>query len=61
MPKLMVIYDPTDTLGIGIGVDAEYKRLSGLREAALSIKGNMEDRDIYTLARKLAELLLEQL
>ena len=59
MPKLMVIYDPTDKLGIRI--DAEYKRLSGIKEAALSIKGNMEDRDIYTLARKLAELLLEQL
>ena len=59
MPKLMVIYDPTDKLGIGM--DAEYKRLSGIREAALSIKGNLEDRDIYTLARKLAELLLEQL
>ena len=59
MPKLMVIYDPTDNLGIGM--DAEYKRLSGIREAALSIKGNLEDRDIYTLARKLAELLLEQL
>jgi len=41
-------------------MDAEYKRLSGIKEAALSIKGNLEDRDIYTLARKLAELLLEQ-
>lgn len=59
MPRLMVIYDPTDRLTVGM--DAEYTRLSGIREASLSIRGSMEDRNIYTLARKLAELLLEQL
>ena len=57
MPKLTVIYDPMDRLG---PFPTEY-RDEGIMEAALSIKGNMEDRDIYTLARKLAELLLEQL
>lgn len=54
----MVIYDPRDRVA---GLSPEYRREEGIREATLSIKGNMDDRDIYTLARKLAELLLEQL
>ena len=58
MPNLIVIYDPKDRVS---GVPVEYRRSEGVREASLSIKDNMEDRDIYTLARKLAELLLEQL
>lgn len=60
MPKLIVIYDPTDRLSVG-GHDPGYLREAAIREASLSIKGNMDGRDIYTLARKLAELLLEQL
>ena len=54
----MVIFDPMDRLG---PFPTEYRRDEGIMEATLSIKDNMEDRDIYTLARKLAELLLEQL
>jgi len=58
MPKLIVVYDPRDIVN---GVPTEIKREKGIKEATLSIPEDLEGNDIYALARKLSELLLEQL
>lgn len=57
MPKLMMIYDPRDIIS---GLPVELRREKGILEATLSIPEDLEGNDIYALARKLAELLLEQ-
>lgn len=58
MPKLMVIYDPMDVVS---GLPPELRRDKDIKEATLSIPDGLEGNDIYSLARKLSELLLEQL
>lgn len=58
MPILMVVFDPNDKV---VGLDAEVRRKYEIKEATLSVPEGLENRDIYALARKLAELLLEQL
>jgi hypothetical protein len=58
VPKLMVIYDPTDRLS---GLPAEERKRWSVQEATLSLPEGLEGKDIYALARKLAELLLEQI
>jgi len=55
----MVIYDPRDRVA-GLSRRSIGAR-KGLGRRHYRSMGNMDDRDIYTLARKLAELLLEQL
>jgi hypothetical protein len=57
MPALHVIYDPTDRLQ----VHHETKDGCKLKVAALSVPANLDDVDIYNLAKRLAELLLEQI
>ena len=57
MPKLMVIFDPNDRID---SKSDELKRF-GIKEARLSIPEGLDGKDIYQIARKLAELLLEQL
>lgn len=59
MPKIIIVYDPT---GIMVPVDMkwvpEHRRP---RHAVLDLADDMKGRDIYEIARKLAEMLLEQL
>jgi hypothetical protein len=57
MPKLHVIYDPQDKV-VTIP-EAEYK--FGFKTAQLSVPADLKSVDIYNLARRLAELLVEQL
>jgi hypothetical protein len=57
MPKLMVVFDPNDRID---SKSDELKRF-GIKEASLSIPEGLDGKDIYQIARKLAELLLEQL
>lgn len=56
MSSLHILYDPTDRLEI----EPELVRL-GVKVARLPIPDDLEGRDIYEVARKLAELLLEQI
>lgn len=58
MPKLMVIYDPRDVIS---GLPLELRREKGIKEATLSVSEDLKGSDIYALARKLSEMLLEQL
>ena len=58
MPKLIVIYDPIDRIQ---GPNTDWARDMGIKDASLSLPEGLENKDIYSLARKLAELLLEQL
>ncbi len=57
MPKLHIIYDPTDKLE----VKHEPIEMLGLKVAVLSVADDLEELDIYNLASKLAGMLLEQL
>ncbi len=57
MSQLYIIYDPTNTLIL----TSDIVKALGLKEAMLSIPNDLENNDIYTIAKKLAELLLEQL
>jgi hypothetical protein len=56
MPKLHVVYDPNDK----IAMDPAAAELFGHKVAVLDIPKDLESVDIYNLARRLAELLLEQ-
>ena len=58
MPKLMIIFDPLDRVS---GFRPEDRERIGVKEATLSIPDDLDGNDIYAIARKLAELLLEQL
>jgi len=57
MARLLIVYDPDERITL---CQPEYKR-GRLKEVVLDISDDIESADIYTLARKLAELLLEQL
>ncbi len=57
MPKIHVIYDPTDKLE----VRHEPIEMLKLKVAVLSVNEDLENVDIYNLASKLAGMLLEQL
>ncbi len=57
MPKLHVIYDPQDK----VVTMPEAEQRFGFKVAVLSVPDNLDDIDIYHLAKRLAELLLEQL
>lgn len=58
MAKLLIIYDPNDRIR---APDEQEKHHLGLKEAILAVPDDLEGTDIYAIARKLAELLLEQL
>jgi hypothetical protein len=57
MAKLVILYDEENRLHF----NSEQLTHLNIKEASLSISDNLENEDIYTLARKLAEMLLEQL
>lgn len=57
MPKLHVVYDPKDS----IAMDPHAMQVYGHKVAVLSVPEDLESIDIYHLAKRLAELLLEQL
>lgn len=57
MARLLVVYDPDERVTV---CPPEYKR-GRIKEAVLDIHDDIENTDIYNLARKLAEMLLEQL
>ena len=57
MPKLHVIFDPNDNIILPPDAQKQF----GHKVAVLSIPEDIKSVDIYNLARRLAELLLEQL
>ena len=57
MPKLHVIYDPKDM----VVTIPEAENKFGFKTAHLSVPADLKSVDIYNLARRLAELLAEQL
>ena len=57
MAKLHVIFDPQDK----VVSMPEAEKHFGFKVAVLSVPDDVKSIDIYNLARRLAELLLEQL
>lgn len=57
MPKLHVIYDPQDKV---VAMPAAQEQF-GFKVAVLSVPEDIKSVDIYNLAKRLAELLLETL
>jgi hypothetical protein len=57
MPKLHVVYDPKDR----VIMNPEIEKQIECKSAYLSIPDDLDSIDIYNLAKRLAELLLEQL
>jgi hypothetical protein len=57
MPKIHVLYDPQDKV-VAMPV---AEKMFGFKVAVLSVPDDLTDIDIYHLAKRLAELLLEQL
>jgi hypothetical protein len=58
MPKLHVIYDPQDKIVTNHG-DAQTQ--FGFKVAMLDVPADIKSVDIYNLAKRLAELLVETL
>lgn len=58
MPRLMVIYDPTDRIE---GLPTHIAKDRGILEAKLSIGENYEPEEIADIANRLSALLLEQM
>lgn len=54
MARLLIVYDPSGQLH---GPIPELE----VKSAALDIRDDIDNQDIYALAKKLAEMLLEQL
>jgi hypothetical protein len=57
MPKLHVIYDPQDKV---VSMPEAEQRF-GFKVAVLTVPEDIRSVDIYHLARRLAEMLLETL
>lgn len=55
-PKLVIIYDPSGMTG----VHPEQFRTQGMLTAEMTLKNGLRHRDVYEIARRLAELMLEQ-
>lgn len=56
MPTLHVVYDPKDNIIMSPDAAKQF----GHKVATLSVPNDLKTVDIYNLARRLAELLLEQ-
>ena len=56
MALLHILYDARELV-----VLAPEMKSAGIRHAVLPVPDKLEGRDIYEVARKLAELLLEQI
>jgi hypothetical protein len=59
-PKLIIMYDPTGELSFERAI-ADLPPDIKPDMAMMPLAEDLENRDIYEIARKLAELLLEQL
>jgi len=60
MPKLTIVWDPEGLIGRDPQWEqAQHRR--GVRFADLDVTNDIENIDRYHIARRLAELLLEQL
>jgi hypothetical protein len=57
MATLHIIWDPRSCLS----VSSDAVRHANIKQARLDVADDLESRDIYELARKLAELLVGQL
>ena len=57
MPTLHIVYDPQDK----IVMEPQAAKRFGHKVATLSVPENIRSVDIYNLAKRLAELLLETL
>ena len=58
MPEQLVVsYDPSGQL---LPLSCEVLEATGAKQAILSLPDRLEDKDVYALAKRLAELLLEQ-
>lgn len=54
--RLIIVLDPDDRLD---GLSPDMVRSLKLRQAMLAVPDGLDDKDIYAIARRLAELLLE--
>lgn len=59
MPKLIVIYDPMGNLSYQLPIDMPAHVRP--KAAEMHVADDLDGVDIYELARKLAEMLLEQI
>ena len=57
MPSLHVIYDPDDKIVTPPDAEKQF----GFRSSKMPIPKDLSSVDIYNVAKKLAELMLEQL
>jgi hypothetical protein len=57
MPKLHIVYDPDDK----IILDPQASKTLNCKIAQLSVPDDIKSVDIYNLAKRLAELLVETL
>ena len=57
MPKVHVIYDPQDKVVTPVDMQNAF----GFKVAMLSVPADIKSIDIYHLAKRLAEMLLETL
>ena len=58
MARLLILHDPCDRIRLR---PEDHKRMPELRTAELSIADDLEGKDIYKIAERLAGLLLEQI
>lgn len=58
MARVIIVFDPDGRLG---PVPEDEAHATRIKQAMLDLPDDLADRDIYEIARKLAELLLEQL
>lgn len=56
MARLMIIYNPHDQIELWGNI-----KPFNVKEALLEVKSGLANRDIYTIAKELAELLLRQI
>lgn len=61
MARLMIVFDPAEIMSLGAPDTMSALKRAGIREASLTVPDNLEGKDIYEIARKLGELLLEQI
>lgn len=57
MASLHIVFDPNDRISNDPGRDRD----TGIRSARLAIAEDLSDVDIYNVAKKLGEMLLEQI
>lgn len=58
MARIYVVFDPTGRLEL---LSRDSRLALGAKDACMSLPDGLAGRDIYEVARKLAELLFEQI